>query len=146
MEITEQHIFFDVSASNKKQALKKIAAFAEQIQVVTDQKKFFKGLRKREEEVTTGFGNGVAIPHAKLKEVVKPSVMVIKFSDQVEWESLDQQPVLLAIVLAVPDSEAGTEHLKLLSQISRKLMHDDFREGMLNSTSKEDIINLFKSV
>ncbi|MFD2211540.1 PTS sugar transporter subunit IIA [Virgibacillus halophilus] len=146
MEITEQHIFFDVSARHKKQALKKIAAYAEQIQVVTDQKKFFKGLRKREEEVTTGFGNGVAIPHAKLKEVIKPSVMIIKFSEEVEWDSLDNQPVRLAIVLAVPDTDAATEHLKLLSQISRQLMHEEFREGIVNSSSKEEIIKLFESV
>ncbi|MDY0393583.1 PTS sugar transporter subunit IIA [Virgibacillus halophilus] len=85
-------------------------------------------------------------PHAKLKEVIKPSVMIIKFSEEVEWDSLDNQPVRLAIVLAVPDTDAATEHLKLLSQISRQLMHEEFREGIVNSSSKEEIIKLFESV
>ncbi|MFC7395538.1 PTS sugar transporter subunit IIA [Scopulibacillus cellulosilyticus] len=146
MELAEQNIFFDISARSKKSALKQIAELAEQINVVTDRKAFYKGLMNREKEVTTGFGNGVAIPHCKIDEVIKPSVLVFKFADAIDWQSLDDQPVKLAISLAVPSADAGTEHLKMLSTISRQLIHEDFRNGLLNSTTKEEIIALFKNV
>lgn len=144
MELSEDHIFLNIEARNKKNALKNIAEFAEQAGVVTSKKAYFTGLWQREKEATTGFGNGFAIPHAKIKEVVKPAVFVVKFTDGLDWKALDDQFVHVAIALAVPEQEAGTEHLKLLSQISRRLIHDDFRDRLMNSTTKREIAALFQ--
>jgi len=146
LEISEEHIFLNIYVINKKDALKKIAEFAETAGVVTSKKAYYKGLLQREKEVTTGFGNGFSIPHAKLKEVVKPAIFIVKFTNGIDWKALDRQQVNVAIALAIPERDAEVEHLKLLSQISRRLMHDDFCDQLMRSTTKQEIIDLFKTV
>ena len=86
----------------------------------------------REKETTTGFKNGIAIPHSNDASVKRPGLFVIKFDHQIEWNALDKKPVQVAIALSIPQ-EGSKEHLRLLSEIARKLMDEDFTKIILEN-------------
>lgn len=134
-------VVFDSTVKTKEEALQFIADFAEKIGNVKSSKAYFKGLKKREKEVTTGFKDGIAIPHSKHKTVIKPSLMLVKFSNPIEWESMDDKPVHIAFALAIPEGK-NQEHLKLLSTISRALIDDSFTKAILNASSEKEMCEL----
>ncbi len=95
---------------------------------------------KREAEGTTGMMDGFAIPHAKTDVVKAANVMVVKAADGIaEWDSLDGAPVTVAIALLVPEGEAGTAHIKLLSKVAEALMDEEFRAQVKASTDAAEI-------
>jgi multiphosphoryl transfer protein len=89
---------------------------------------------KREETYSTGFGYGFAIPHCKSRHLGADSIAILKLRDGVEWGSSDGQPVRVAILLAIREGQSGKEHLKILAQLSRMVMHEDFRERLTGGT------------
>lgn len=93
----------------------------------------------REEISSTGFGGGVAIPHAKLANFTSPLVGIFKFKDGVDWDSIDEEPVKVAIALVMP--EGDDTHLSVLAKFSRKLMNEDFTNYIFNEDDVENLYN-----
>lgn len=132
------NIAFDNSVKTKDEALNFIASFAEKEGIVKSSKAYYKGLKKREKEVTTGFKDGIAIPHCKNKTVIEPALIFVKFANPLEWNSMDGKPVQITFALAIPEGK-NQEHLKVLSTISRALIDDEFTEKVHNATSETEI-------
>lgn len=125
-EFDLQNIFTDVTVKdNKNAALQKMAElFAAKNRL--DAKALLKGFKDREQESTTGFGSGVAIPHTKIAGLTQPLVGIATFSQPVAWESLDEKPVTIAIALLMPLSDSNKAHLSVLAKFARKLMDERF--------------------
>lgn len=105
---------------------------------------FVSDVYKREEQGQTGIGNFVAIPHGKSKFVNKPSVVIGINEKEIPWESLDGKGVRVVVLFAVGnDDMAAKEHLKLLSIFARKLGNDDVIKNLINSETKDDVIETF---
>lgn len=104
-----------------------------------------KALESREQEGTTGMMDGFAIPHAKSETIKTPEVAVLKLNTGVEWDSLDGKPIQYIVALFIPNEQAGTTHLKLLSQIARLLMKSDFKTSFANASSSEELHSLIVS-
>lgn len=138
-----ENITFDTTVKTKDEALQYIASFAKECEIVKSSKAYLKGLKKREKEVTTGFKDGIAIPHCKSKTVQKPALMIIKFSNPIDWEALDGNPVYLTFALAIPERK-NEFHLKLLSLVSRSLIDEEFKKEILAANTKEDIYNIIQ--
>lgn len=144
--LTKEHIYMDVDVKNKKEAFKFLAKQFYNHGFSTDEKKAYKGLLKRESEGSTGFNDHIAIPHAKIKEITKPGVFIVKFKNPLEWNSIDDSKVKVAISLAIPEDNSETDHLRILSSIARKLIEDDFRDALNNSTTVEELYELISTV
>lgn len=109
-------------------ALKAITAHAVEAGIASDSDALLAAFLKRESEGTTGMVDGCAIPHAKTDAVVRPAVVVLKAADGVAaWDTMDGAPVTCAIALLVPESQAGTAHLQILSKVATALTDDVFR-------------------
>lgn len=109
-------------------ALKAITAHAVEAGIASDSDALLAAFLKRESEGTTGMVDGYAIPHAKTDAVVRPAVVVLKAADGVAaWDTMDGAPVSCAIALLVPESQAGTAHLQILSKVATALTDDVFR-------------------
>lgn len=109
-------------------ALKAITAHAVEAGIANDSDALLAAFLKRESEGTTGMVDGYAIPHAKTDAVVRPAVVVLKAADGVAaWDTMDGAPVTCAIALLVPESQAGTAHLQILSKVATALTDDVFR-------------------
>ncbi len=132
----------NIKEKTKNEVLKVVADIANENDIIESKEIYYNGLLEREEECTTGFGKGFAIPHCKSSTVKRAAVIVLKLDNDVEWEAMDDKPVNFVLALAIPDSEAGTTHLKILSQIARLLMDDEFTNMLNNSESEDEIYNL----
>ena len=95
----------------------------------------------REEESTTGVGEGIAIPHGKGACVKKPGLAAMVIKNGVDFESLDDEPVNILFLIAAPDTKDNV-HLDVLSKLSMMLMDEDFRNNLINAKNVDEFIKL----
>ena len=101
----------------------------------TSKKKLLKALQDREKIGTTGFEDGISIPHARIPEIVETVVYVSRIPRGIDWPSLDKKLTTVAIGLLVPEGKySGENHMKLLSLIATKLMDSNFRNIVKTGT------------
>lgn len=137
--VTAENVFIDCDVRTRDEALAFIAQAALDLGVSNDKQAVLDAFLAREAEGTTGMMGGFAIPHAKSAAISDAKVVVVKFSDTVEWESMDGEPIRVAIALLVPEAEMGTTHLKLLSTVAVMLMDDEFKARVLESNDAAQI-------
>jgi PTS system nitrogen regulatory IIA component len=119
---------FDLSASSRKmvlQAMSEVAATA----VGQDARTIYEAVLQRERLGSTGVGQGVAIPHARLKGVREVSGFFARLKSPVDFESIDGKPIDLVFMLIAPE-DAGAEHLKALARVSRMMRREDVRQRL----------------
>ncbi|MFC6181526.1 PTS sugar transporter subunit IIA [Lactiplantibacillus daowaiensis] len=140
----QTNVFTDIDCQSTKAAA--LTAFAGKISTTNalDKSALVQGFLAREAESTTGFGNGVAIPHTKITGISEPIVSVISFQHPVDWTSLDDQPVEIAIGLVMPQTGADQDHLKVLSKLARKLMDTDFIAAL--QAARHDASQLYQVI
>ncbi|MGN1387146.1 MAG: fructose PTS transporter subunit IIA, partial [Bacillus sp. (in: firmicutes)] len=107
---------------------------------------FKKAIIEREKEGSTGIGMNIAIPHGKSDAVKKASVVFGIKRNGVDWNSLDGTDAKLIFMIAVPESSANNEHLKILQMLSRKLMDEEYREQLLAVATKEKAFELLEDI
>ena len=100
-----------------------------------------KGVYDREEESTTGIGEGIAIPHCKSNAVKKPGLAAMVIPDGVDFEALDGEKVNLIFLIAAPNTKDNV-HLEVLSKLSVLLMDDTFTKELRNAKTVEEFINV----
>ncbi len=88
--------------------------------------------------------DGFAIPHAKDHSIEEANVIIVQLNSKIDWKSLDGEGTDFIIALFIPDSEAGTTHLKLLSQVARLLMHKEVTNCLKQAQSPDEIAEIFK--
>ncbi|CAM3273689.1 PTS sugar transporter subunit IIA [Vagococcus fessus] len=141
----DKHILFNDTATTQEEAFKAIADFAKELGFVESADAYFEGLKERELEATTGFKDGIAIPHCKNETVIKPGMFLVKFANPIDWNALDGKPVSAGIALSIP-VEGAQEHLKLLSLIARKMIDDNFREGIISGNDPEVLAEIINQI
>ncbi len=95
---------------------------------------------RREETFSTGIGFGVAIPHCKSAAVRSNSIAFLRPARPFFWAEGDDEPVNMVILLAINDAAAGDEHLRIIAKLSRRLMHDEFRQKLIDAPSASDVV------
>lgn len=98
---------------------------------------------EREQVMSTGVGKGLALPHAKTPAVRESVAAFAVTGEPVEFGSIDDQPVRL-IFLLVGTEAAKSEHIKILSRVSRLMNRDPFRSSLLNAKSSREIMSIFE--
>lgn len=141
--ISDKTVFLDVDAADKVSAFQKIASFAQEAGAVPDKEAYFAALMKREDEMATNMGGGIAIPHGVVSGITDSSIIYVKFRNPIDW-SEDEEKVKIAIALVVPESKDGNAHLKVLSNLARKLMHEDFAEKLKASNDVNEIAEMLR--
>ncbi|MFT9098406.1 PTS sugar transporter subunit IIA [Liquorilactobacillus sp.] len=134
---------FNVKANSKKEIIEQLAKLYLKEGVIRDVDAYILAVNEREQEGTTGIGDGIAIPHGKSNVVTRSAVAIAKLAQPVEWQSLDGQPVEYVFLLAIPN-DGDNEHLKLLSELARALMDDEVRTKLQVATSSDDLEKIFE--
>ncbi|MBO0455004.1 MULTISPECIES: fructose PTS transporter subunit IIA [Enterococcus] len=140
--IQEEKIFLNQSLATQKDVFDFLAEQAKKLAISTEENQVYQKLVERENEGTTGMMDGFAIPHAKDQSISQPSIIIVTLEHGIEWNSLDGQLIDFVIALFIPDSEAGTTHLKLLSAVARLLMRNEVTEQLKAAQSKTEIATL----
>ncbi|MGI4840699.1 MAG: PTS IIA-like nitrogen regulatory protein PtsN [Janthinobacterium lividum] len=134
--LTPGRSLVNVLGSSKKSAIEKIAdLIAEQVPALPQQT-VYEALLAREKLGSTGFGNGIAIPHCRLKGCDAPISALLHLQHAIDFDAIDGEPVDLLFVLLVP--EAATDaHLELLRQIASMLDRKEVRDNLRKASSSE---------
>jgi fructose-specific phosphotransferase system IIA component len=137
-----KHIKAEIAGIDKNQVIEEmIDLLSDEFSVeVIDELK--KAVIDREKIMSTGVGKGFAIPHAKTSSIEGIVAAFGKSSKQIDFQSLDGEPVHLVFVLIGKDNLVGP-HIKLLSRISRMMNKDEFRTSLLNAKTEEEIYSIF---
>ena len=117
---------------SKNEALDQMVTLMAKSEKISDLEAYRAEVYHREEESTTGIGEGLAIPHGKCDAVIKPGLAAMVIRDGVEYDSLDGEPVNLIFLIAAPNTEDNV-HLAVLSKLSRLLMDEDFVADLINA-------------
>ena len=139
--LSPESICLNGRAENKKDALDQMVDLMAKSGRVGDVEKYRKGVYAREEESTTGIGEGIAIPHCKSDAVIRPGLAAMTLPDGVDFESLDGQPANLFFLIAAPDTEDNV-HLDVLSKLSVLLMDEDFTDGLRQAKSVDEFLKV----
>ena len=145
MRITDlldaRSILLDASPKSKSEALDQIVDLMVKSEKINDKEAYRKQVYAREEESTTGIGEGIAIPHGKCDAVTKPGLAAMVVKDGVDFDSLDGEPVTLMFLIAAPNTEDNI-HLDVLSKLSVLLMNEEFTEALRNAETVEEFMGI----
>lgn len=139
--IREEFIKMELEGKNKREVILELIDLLYKQGAVKDKEKFFEDVWAREQITPTGVGFGIAIPHAKSSAVVSPVVAIGKSSRGVDFEAIDGKPVHLVFLIGVPE-KAPDLHLSILSSLSRRLVHEEFREALMRAKSLHEIVEI----
>jgi len=142
--LTKDTIQLNLKAHSKEAVIDELIDVLDKAGKLNDKKAFKQGILKREEESTTGIGEGIAIPHAKTAAVKTPAIVFGKSENGVDYESLDGQPAYLFFMIAATEG-ANQTHLEALSRLSGMLMHPEVRDGLMQAKSADEVLSLIES-
>lgn len=127
--------------TGKNEALDAMVALMAKSGKINDVEKYRKGVYAREEEGTTGIGEGIAIPHCKSDAVSRPDLAAMVIKDGVDFDALDGEKVSLIFLIAAPNTEDNV-HLDVLSKLSVLLMDENFTSGLRNAKTVEEFLSV----
>ena len=128
--LQKDHIIPDLKASDKEGALKEVSLFLEQKGAIKDHDKLFSSLLEREKLGSTGIGDNMAIPHAKLEGIEQITTVFARSMNGIDFQSLDRKPVHFIFLLLAPPASTGL-HLKALAKIARLFKNPSLRENII---------------
>lgn len=136
-----ESIDLNAQVTTKKGAIDHLVSLMDKGGHLSDAEAYKKGVLAREEEGSTGIGEGIAIPHSKNAAVREPGLASMIVRDGVDYESLDDEPAKVFFMIAAPEGGANV-HLEVLSRLSRMLMDDGFREHLMQAESVEAYLSV----
>lgn len=138
-----EYIKIPLEKGSKDEVIKELIDVLNHNKVITNSQGILQAVFDRERIMTTGVGNGVAIPHCKHKDCRQFAVALGVHPRGIDFDSIDEQPARIVFLLIGPEDQPGT-HIKLLSRISRIISKDDIREKVLSASSPQDLYDLIK--
>lgn len=145
MRITEllarESIELNGSPKSKSEALDQMVELMAKSGKLTDKEAYRAQVYAREEESTTGVGDGIAIPHGKCDGVARPGLAAMVVKDGVDFAAMDDEPVSLIFLIAAPNTEDNV-HLDVLSKLSVLLMNDEFTAKLKNAKTVEEFLQI----
>lgn len=143
MRITElldkRSILLTGAPKNKNEALDQMVELMVKSGKIADAESYRKQVYEREEESTTGIGEGIAIPHGKCDAVKKPGLAAMVVKEGVDFDSLDGEPVTLIFLIAAPNTKDNV-HLDVLSKLSVLMMDEEFSDNLRHAESVEEFL------
>ncbi len=145
MRITDlldvRSISLNAAPADKSQTLDQAVALMTKSGKINNEEAYSKQVYAREEESTTGIGEGIAIPHGKCDAVEKPGLAAMVIPGGVDFDSLDGEPVTLLFLIAAPNTEDNV-HLDVLSKLSMMLMDEDFTKSLRAAKTPEEFLSI----
>ena len=141
--LTENLVATGLPGNTKNEVIDAMIELVASSPKVMDKEKVRKAIFEREEIMSTGVGNGFAIPHGKTEAVSDIVAAFAVTAQPIDYQSLDEKPVRLVFLLVGKDNLVGP-HIKLLSRISRLMNKEEFRRRLLDLKSPREILDAFR--
>ena len=144
--IRNDMIFFNKKINSKQEALLFLTEKAQQVGVINTQNEFLNKVLDREAIVSTAVGYQIAMPHGKSTVVQQPFVGFLRTTELFNWSEQDNEMVNMIFLIGVPEENKDNIHLKVISQLSKNLLNDSFREQLENLQNITQIYSLLSSI
>ncbi|MGL5205736.1 MAG: PTS fructose transporter subunit IIABC [Metamycoplasmataceae bacterium] len=148
MELLNRDLFFiEIESDTRDNVLKFICDNAEQKNIIKKKasNKVFNSFLDRENESSTGFEDGFAIPHAVSDSIINPAIIFVRLTNGVDWNSLDSQPAQYIIALFIPKEQRSESHMNVLSTLAVALLNEDFKNIIKYSGDIDQIFQAFEN-
>jgi len=143
--LNEDAVAVGLESEDKASTLAKLVGLAAKRGFIRDSDRLLTALRQREEVVSTGVGNGVAIPHADLPEIESPRLALGVFPHGVDFEALDEEPVYVVFLLMGTPRTPGL-HMKILARIARLSKDPDFAPGLCRAADADEALRVLEHI
>jgi nitrogen PTS system EIIA component len=131
-----------LNASTRDEALEALITELHRKGKIKDKGGFYKAILEREKIVSTGIGMGIAVPHAKLKDLSQFFIAVgIQKTQGLEWNALDKAPVRIVFMIGGPEDKQ-TEYLQILSRLTHTIKDEDLRKKLLKAQNAAEVMKL----
>jgi fructose-specific phosphotransferase system IIA component len=141
--LSSANVFPRLQVSDKEEAIRSLSASIAKNTPGTTVDVLFQAVMERERIMSTGVGKGLAIPHGKVNGLESSEMAFAHLVQPIEYGSIDQAPVSLVFLVVGPESQSSN-HIRLLSRISRLMNNDTFRNALLECTTAEQILDHFR--
>jgi PTS system nitrogen regulatory IIA component len=138
--LTPERVAPSLAATSKKRLLESLSQLLGRGVEGFDPNAAFQCLTERERLGSTGIGEGVALPHGRMKGLARALGAFAVLDAELDYDSIDRKPVKMVFALLVPEN-ATTEHLQLLSRIAAVFNNKPLREKLLQTKSREELYN-----
>lgn len=142
--LTKETIKLSLTSSQKTDAIEELVTVLDTAGKLSNRLEFKQAIFRREEQSTTGIGEGIAIPHAKTSAVKQVAIAFGRSKAGVNYESLDGQPSHLFFMIAAPEG-ANNTHLEALSRLSTILLKEEVRKQLLEAASESEVLKIIDS-
>ena len=141
--LTEESIIMDCDSKSQKNTLEVISNKMAEL-TSTNKDEIFQKLYEREKLGTTAFGNGIAIPHARVEGIQNAKIIILKLTEAIDFNSIDGNKVDIVMSLFVPNDN-NKMHVELLSSIASLLDNQVFREKIRTANTASDVMMIIDS-
>jgi fructose-specific phosphotransferase system IIA component len=142
--LTPETIRVGLPGRRKDEVIDALVDLLAELPAVRDAERVRTAVFEREQVMSTGVGKGLALPHAKTPAVTETVAAFAVTQEPVEFGAIDTQPVRLIFLLVGPET-AKSQHIKLLSRISRLMNRDAFRKRLLEATDAQQVLDIFEA-
>lgn len=137
-------IFLDVQGSSHDEALKNVSNLLQQKGYVEDAKKFEDALIYRENLISTGLSDGIAVPHGVSSTVQRPFVSIVRLKNEIDWHALDNKGVKILFIIGSPKNERQCQ-VDFLQNICSWSLDDNIKNVILNANDANQILEVLKT-
>lgn len=142
--LSEKSTVVGLEGETKEDIITELVGSLEVGKVISDRDKVLEAVLEREKIMSTGIGDGIAIPHGKSEAVIKLAAALGTQRRGVDFEALDGEPAYVFFLLVSPANVSGP-HIKALARISRLLKNDDFKKRLVAASTAEEIVSVIES-
>ena len=140
--IQKECIVFDIDTYDKNEAILTLVKKLKEQEKITSIDNFYQDVLDREKVAPTAIGYNIGLPHGRTNNVIEPAVCFGRLNNEIIWNEETKEVANIIILIAVPQDNEGNLHMQILSKLARKLMHEDFRNQLLNR-KKAEVYKLF---
>ena len=141
--LLEKYIALNLGSATKNEVIVQMLSLVEGHERVIDHSRLSEDVWKREREMSTGIGKNIGLPHAKSAAVTEPVLAMATLRQEIDFDSIDGQPVQLVFLLATPEDMLA-EHLKLLGRITRIAGKDMVRQKIVQAKTAHEVLDLLR--
>jgi len=138
--IAEELVILDLDSDDRADVTRHLAERLAAAGRVTDLDGFLADVRAREAQMPTGLPGGIGIPHARSAHVTVPTLGFARLPQGVDWGAEDG-PATLVFLIAAPEG-GGSDHLTILASLARRLIHQSFRDALLNAPDAATVVDI----
>lgn len=138
-KVKKKNIILSLKANSKDEVIEIISKRLLTNGYISEESKFIESVKYREDQTSTGIGNGIAIPHGASSTVIESTVIFAKLETPVHWDSLDSLPVEFVFLLAIAKKEHGDSHIRVLANLAKDLMDSEYVEQFKKSETLDEI-------